>query len=63
MCVNVYDIDWYIIKHWPILTVNLIVYHYMPETILCAPDRAVNKTENLSTFMVFISQSGNETAI
>lgn len=63
MCVDMSDIYWYIIKHWYTLTANIIVCRYMPETVLCVSDVAVNKTENVPASMVFLFQSGNETAI
>lgn len=62
-CVNVSDIYWHIIKHLCILTANIIVYHNVPETVLCVPDAAVSNTENVPAFMMFISQSDNEPAI
>lgn len=60
---NVNDIYWHVIKHLYILIVNIIFHHNVPETVLCVPDAAVSKTENVPAFMMFISQSDNETAI
>lgn len=63
MCVNVSNIHWYVIKHLDIWTANAIIYYYVPETVLCMLDVAVNKTKTVPALMVFVSQSGNQTTI